>query len=204
MVPKNTSSQRPYHHGDLHTALLAEAETILERDGIGALTLRGAASAAGVSHAAPKNHFDNLTGLLSELAAVGYRRFAAVLAAAMEAAPADPHTRMVAMGHAYVMFARKYPGLFGLMFRSEWLDADRPALRDAIEAARQALRAAISAQAGKPLPPLQLAAQATAAWALVHGFSVLLLEGRLDATIKSLPRGENVDSLLEAMLAIDA
>jgi AcrR family transcriptional regulator len=204
MVSRNTSSRRSYHHGDLHTALLAEAEAILESDGIGALTLRGAAAAAGVSHAAPKNHFGNLTGLLSELAAVGYTRFAATLLPAMEAAPADPHARMVAMGRAYVMFARKHPGLFVLMFRHEWLDADRPALRDAIEAARQALRAAISAEAGKPLPPLQLAAHATAAWALVHGFSVLLLEGRLDATLKSLPRGESADSLLEAILALGA
>ena len=61
------SPPRAYHHGDLKAALLAAAEAILERDGIQALTLRAAARAAGVSHAAPANHFGDLTGLLSEL-----------------------------------------------------------------------------------------------------------------------------------------
>src|ERR1700744_2758366 len=102
---------RPYHHGDLKSALLAEAETILERDGIQALTLRAAARAAGVSHAAPANHFDDLTGLLSELAAVGFNRFSAALMAAMETAGGDPRARSNAMGAAYVRFARAHPGL---------------------------------------------------------------------------------------------
>ena len=69
---ESAAGGRRYHHGDLKAALLAEAETILERDGIQALTLRAAARAAGVSHAAPTNHFGDLSGLLSELAAVGF------------------------------------------------------------------------------------------------------------------------------------
>jgi hypothetical protein len=39
----------PYHHGSLREAMLRAAETILERDGIGGLTLRAAAREAGVS-----------------------------------------------------------------------------------------------------------------------------------------------------------
>ena len=49
--------------------MLRAAESILERDGIGGLTLRAAAREAGVSHAAPKNHFGDAMGLLSDLAA---------------------------------------------------------------------------------------------------------------------------------------
>jgi AcrR family transcriptional regulator len=63
--------------------LLKEAEQILERAGVQALTLRVVARAAGVSHAAPNNHFHDLTGLLSELAALGVTRFDTVLTAAM-------------------------------------------------------------------------------------------------------------------------
>src|ERR1700745_2017218 len=65
----------PYHHGSLREAMLRAAESILERDGIGGLTLRAAAREAGVSHAAPKNHFGDVMGLLSDLAAVGFARF---------------------------------------------------------------------------------------------------------------------------------
>lgn len=197
-----TAGTRPYHHGDLKAALLEQAESILEQDGLQALTLRAAARAAGVSHAAPKNHFGDLTGLLSELAAIGFSRFGATLAAAMAAAGEGPQARMKAMGRAYVAFARANPGLFALMFRSERLDAQRPALRDSIDATRQALRAAAYARApAGPLSPLQLAAQAAALWSLVHGFAVLLLDGRLDGMLRSLPGDEDADSLLEAVLA---
>src|SRR6266404_4544091 len=62
----------PYHHGDLHDALLKAAETVLERDGLAGLTLREVAHEAGVSHAAATHHFGDLTGLVSELAAIGF------------------------------------------------------------------------------------------------------------------------------------
>src|SRR6266481_1154471 len=71
----------PYHHGSLREAMLRAAESILERDGIGGLTLRAAAREAGVSHAAPKNHFGDVMGLLSDLAAVGFARFRAAMEA---------------------------------------------------------------------------------------------------------------------------
>lgn len=193
---------RAYHHGDLKAALLAQSEAILERDGIQALTLRAAARAAGVSHAAPANHFGDLTGLLSELAAVGFRRFAAALAAAMEAAGEDPRIRSKAMGIAYVRFARSHPGLFVLMFRHEKLDPTRAALREAIDAARQALRTAAERFAGDAAaPPLRQVAQAVALWSLVHGFAMLLLDGRLSGLIGSLPAGEDADALLDAVLS---
>jgi AcrR family transcriptional regulator len=192
---------RPYHHGDLRTAVLAAAEIILEREGVDSLSLRAVARAVGVSHTAPKNHFGDLEGLLSELAALGYRRYGEVLAAAMDVAGADPRARMRAMGRAYVGFARAHPGLFILMFRGERLDMTRPALRDAVESARAALRhAAMSSAPVTEQTPLQLAARATASWALVHGFAMLLLDGRLQNTIASLPGGVGADGLLEAVL----
>ena len=122
-----------YHHGSLREALLQAAERILERDGIQGLTLRAAAREAGVSHAAPKNHFGDLSGLLSELAAVGFERFVAMMQANVRDGD-PPAPRMAAIGRGYVTFARAHPGLFVLMFRSERLDMSRPALRAAVDA----------------------------------------------------------------------
>ena len=70
---RESSAETPYHHGDLHEALLQAAVQVLERDGLPGLTLRAVAREAGVSHAAPTHHFGDLTGLLSELAAIGFR-----------------------------------------------------------------------------------------------------------------------------------
>lgn len=195
-----SDARRPYHHGDLKAALLEQAEIILERDGIQALTLRAAARAAGVSHAAPANHFGDLTGLLSELAAVGFRRFSAMLSAA-RATGEDRPAGARGMGHAYVTFARTYPNLFALMFRGERLDTDRPALREALDEAASVLRSTTAGASGGGTPS-RAAAQAAARWSLVHGFAMLLLDGRLAALVASLPAGEGADDLLEAVLAV--
>jgi hypothetical protein len=58
---------------------LETAEKILRRDGLAALSLRAIAREVGVSHGSPAHHFQNLGGLLSDLAAIGFRRLATVL-----------------------------------------------------------------------------------------------------------------------------
>jgi AcrR family transcriptional regulator len=158
-----------YHHGALREALLQAAERILERDGIQGLTLRAAARDAGVSHAAPKNHFGDMTGLLSDLAAVGFERFVAMLRE--NAHDGDsPASRMQAIGAGYVRFARTHPDLFLLMFRSERLDMTRSALRTAVGASLQVLSSAVGEHRGEPVEAqltLPQAAQIVRAWSLV-------------------------------------
>jgi AcrR family transcriptional regulator len=199
------AASAPYHHGALRDALLAAAEAILERDGVQGLTLRAAAREAGVSHAAPTHHFGDLTGLLSELAAVGFRRFGAALQA--DARNAGSARRLDAMGLAYVAFARRHPGLFMLMFRGERLDMTRPALSEAAGAAIMGLAGAVAARRGaQPGPgalPVAQAADMVRAWALVHGLAMLLLDRRLDPLIARLPDGADADALLRAVLGGD-
>lgn len=196
---KSEDSAAPYHHGALHAALLAAAQDILESQGLQALTLRAAARAAGVSHAAPKNHFGDLTGLLSELAALGFREFADTLAAAAEAHDGTPEQRFDAIGHAYVRFARERTAMFLLMFRGERLDMQRPALRAAVEEARAALAGATASRMGRnPAQPPDAAqgARMVAAWSLVHGFAMLLIDGRLDTVLSHREGGPDWQLLL--------
>jgi AcrR family transcriptional regulator len=202
MVKRVTSTDSRYHHGDLKSAALLAAEEILERNGLQAVTLRAVARAVGVSHTAPKNHFGDLMGLLSELAAVGYLKFAAALAAAVNSTAGDTRGRLRAMGSAYVAFARAHPNLFLLMFHSERLDMKRPSLLAAIDESRQSLRTAVIASAeAKPMSSIEVAARATASWSLVHGLSTLLLDGRLKNTMASLP-GVDVETFLETVLDV--
>jgi AcrR family transcriptional regulator len=190
---------KSYHHGSLRQALLDAAERILARDGIQALTLRAAAREAGVSHAAPKNHFGDVKGLLSDLAASGYERLGAEMAASIREADAG-RSRLAAFGMAYVAFAKANPALFLLMFRSERLDFDRPALAQAAGVTFGLLSdaAADGAEAQIALPA---AARITAAWSLVHGYAMLLLDGRLDGLIGRLAPGSGPSALLESVLA---
>ena len=84
-----------YHHGDLREALLVSAEQLLREEGLKALTLRACARRAGVSHAAPKHHFNDVAELLSEVSARGFDRLTAALKEAREAAGEDPVERFV-------------------------------------------------------------------------------------------------------------
>ena len=114
------SVETPYHHGALRDALLQAAERVLEREGLAGLTLRAVAREAGVSHAAPTHHFGDLTGLVSELAAIGFRQFNMAMGSAC--APGAPQMqRMQARVRAYVGYAQAHPGMYGLMFRTEQL-----------------------------------------------------------------------------------
>src|SRR5258708_2488034 len=192
-----------YHHGALHEALLKAAETVLERDGLQGLTLRAVAREAGVSHAAPTHHFGDLTGLLSELAAIGFRQFNAAMAAAGSSDPSALE-KAVAKAKAYVAYARAHPGMYGLMFRNERLDMTRPSLHEAAHAAFAGLAGAIGASRHEHIAAealsLDQAAAIARAWSQVHGFTMLLLDGRLTDILHRLPEGTDAETLLDAML----
>ena len=195
--------QAPYHHGALHEALLKAAETVLERDGLQGLTLRAVAREAGVSHAAPTHHFGDLTGLVSELAAIGFRQFNAAMVEA-RSMPGSMLDKAMANAKAYVAYARAHPGLYGLMFRTERLDMTRPSLHEAAHASFAGLAGAIGASRHEQISAeslsLDQAAAIARAWALVHGFTMLLLDGRLTDIPHRLPEGTDAETLLDAML----
>ena len=196
-------SETPYHHGALREALLQAAERVLERDGLAGLTLRAVAREAGVSHAAPTHHFGDLTGLVSELAAIGFRQFNAAMAAACDVA-SSPLERALLRPKAYVAYAQAHPGMYGLMFRGERLDYSRPSLCQAADASFAGLANAVGAmrheQIGQDSLTLDQAAAIARAWSMVHGFTMLLLDGRLRETLHRLPEGTTPEQLLEAIL----
>jgi AcrR family transcriptional regulator len=159
---------RPYHHGDLRRVLLEEAVASLRESGPAALSLRDLARRAGVSHAAPAHHFGDKRGLLTAVAAEGFRRLSASLGATYEA------TRDVAeVGVAYVTFAVEERPYFDVMFRPDLYDPHDPEL----VAARPASGAALYG------PAATVSEAGIAAWSLVHGLATLGLAGNLPPEI---------------------
>jgi AcrR family transcriptional regulator len=200
------SREQAYHHGDLHEALLKAAKRVAERDGIKGLTLRAVAREAGVSHAAPAHHFGDITGLLSELAAIGFQKFSAALGAASEAA-GSPEAASEARAGAYVAFARSNPCMFQLMFRAERLDHMRPALQESSANAFNTLAKLVGERRQEKVSPDHLtlgqAADIARVWSMVHGFAMLHLDGRLQGILDALPPGTTEQALLAEMLRSD-
>lgn len=203
-----TRSERAYHHGDLHEALLLAAKRVADREGLAGLTLRAVAREAGVSHAAPAHHFGDITGLLSELAAIGFRKFRAAMSEAAEKAKAEGLSEGEARAKAYVGFARDNSCMFQLMFRAEKLDYDRPMLHEASVQAFENLARAVGAKRHEDVSPTHLtlaqAADIARLWSMVHGFALLYLDGRLHNIMAGLPPGTTEETLLAAMLRSEA
>jgi AcrR family transcriptional regulator len=198
------SRAQPYHHGNLRAAFLEAAEAELEAQGIEGFSLRGVAKRAGVSHAAPAHHFRDTNGLLTGLAAEGYRRFVAAQEARQKNAPADGMSQLVAAGMGYIDFALAHPALFRLMFSSDRPDHETPELSAAGAEVFDRLIGAIQRVRGvDPLKDKKAMLSVMAAWAIAHGLADLLVAGRMKflLTLRKSEREAALAQLLRQSLA---
>jgi AcrR family transcriptional regulator len=67
---------KPYHHGNLRSALIQAALEIARDQGADRVSLRRVARQAGVSHAAPYHHFADRSALIAAVAEEGFRSLA--------------------------------------------------------------------------------------------------------------------------------
>ena len=179
--------------------MLEAAEAELEAEGIEGFSLRGVAKRAGVSHAAPAHHFRDANGLLTGLAAEGYRRFVTAQEARQKNAPADGMTQLVAAGMGYIDFALAHPALFRLMFSSDRPDHETPELSAAGAEAFERLISAIERVGGvNPLKDRKAMLNVMAAWAIAHGLADLLVAGRMKFLL-SLRKSEREAALAQLL-----
>ena len=112
-------THRPYHHGNLRTALLEQAQRTVREQGVEQLSLRELARQVGVSHGAPRRHFPDRQALLDALAEAGFIRLGADLRTAVDGAGEEFEARLRATAAAYVRFATEDSALLELMFASK-------------------------------------------------------------------------------------
>lgn len=162
-----TRTREAYHHGDLRTTLLQVGSELLEREGLDALTMRGVARAAGVSHAAPYHHFADKTALLGAIAVQGFEALdREITERGGGTAAAD---RLQGAAGTYVGFAVDHPELFRLMFSSVTSSPDGdPELRSAAQQAYKHITGTLPDESA-----------AVAAWSIVHGLAMLLLDAQV-------------------------
>ncbi len=183
---------RSYHHGDLRRSLIEAALELLAEEQNWNFSLREVARRARVSHNAPYNHFADKQQLLAAVAASGFLTLRDRMRRAIEGVD-RPDAALVKTGVVYVRFGIENPAFYKLMFGSVLGsgEAERPEdLVKAADAAKSILTEIIERGASSAVFPrlrndpkrIQLAA--LAAWSIVHGFTMLAIDGLADG----LPR----------------
>lgn len=199
-------AKRSYHHGALQPALVAEAIRLIDSRGVDAFSLREAAANLGVSPNAAYRHFTDKAAILTAVASEGFQRLSAAMQAATEAA-AGPRpragaaaVRFKAVGRAYVRFALAHPELFRLMFGANGAacvvsGGEGPSPRDRLVTALDAL------VAEGVLSSRQRRGAELKAWAAVHGFAALALDGIAAEATVTEQSSDTLEALLDFVLA---
>ena len=184
----------PATRPDVRGALLAAARAELVEHGRAAISLRAVARRAGLSHASPKYHFGDRSGLLTAIATEGFHALADHLSQVHES---DARQQLVALGRTYIDFGLSHPALFELMFAPSELHATEPELIAAQQRAIGALTTAVSRLAGIDATSSGTPELALISWALVHGLVVLARDGALQAA--ATPQANNAAELAHTL-----
>lgn len=167
-----------YHHGDLRQALVKSAIQLLDSEGVAGLTIRAMARGAGVSHAAPVNHFADRRAILIALATDFFGDIEALAVDKMAQAPPG-EARLVAFAEAMIDYALAHPNRFRLLWRRDLLGDADPGLGAAMDGLYDRLLSEL--QARGVLLRFDVETYAIGLWSLVHGYVSMRLDGNLVA-----------------------
>lgn len=191
-----------YHHGNLPLVLREHAAAVLAEQGLATFSLREVARRAGVSHAAPAHHFGGVKGLLTAVAAEGFRLLSVACKDALDAVGPDPTARFSAVGHAYVSLWKTHLGYCQVMFRYDVIDVEDPELRDRSTDAYTILEATTRAVGGN-IDVKTVQRSALLWWSAVHGLTQLEMTfATVSTKISGEPEPVTTEELVEEFAAI--
>lgn len=115
--------QQAYHHKDLRNALIEAGIELVSKEGINGFSLRKAAAACGVSHAAPYSHFHNKEELLEAMQLYITEKFSERLESSIQ----ENHNSseiLKDMGVTYVTFFVENPTYFQFLYSQSNIKID--------------------------------------------------------------------------------
>lgn len=170
-----------YHHGNLRDQMIEKGIELIAEEGIQNFSLRKVAKLCNVSHTAPYRHFSCKEELLDAIAFYGMKRFAEKQELAILQFPDNPQDQLNALGRMYVEFAIENPNLMRTLFTREMrrnlMRSDGPHyMSHGFGALENCIDRCLT------LPNFRFNDRHSAiiaAWSMVHGLSMLLIEEQL-------------------------
>lgn len=172
MVSKKTSK---FHHGNLRCALIDAATKLLDQEGDKGVTIRAVARAAGVSHAAPANHFHDRKALMTSLSTQFFEDLHTYIIEALEFNSGSAEDCIFAFADALINYGLHYPERYHLLWRQDLLNNDDPTLQKAMDGLYGHFTETI-ASFHTP-EDYDLDTVSVALWSMCHGYVLMRLGG---------------------------
>jgi len=178
-------------------ALLSAAETVLDRDGAAAVTVRSVAQEAGVAPMGVYNRFTNKDGLLAALALRAFDGLAAAIEVDTSGTPAD---RLRRSAQGYRRFAISHPARYALIFAAGSPAAD-PA-SPVTARGREVFGTLVDLVAALALGPgLDPREAAQAVWNAQHGAVTLEVAGLVQTPDATAAFARTIDLVIRGLQA---
>jgi AcrR family transcriptional regulator len=183
------ANKTTYHHGDLRSALLDAALTVINEAGSSQLTIREVARRAGVSHTAPYRHFADKDELIVAVVEQGFELLQQTMQTEKDAAPKDPISQFAASGTAYIDFALQHPAYYRVMYSGDLLTSDghKSLQHTSSNTFAQMVDDITTCQQLNIVKSGNPALQALAILSTVHGFVTMVNDNRVNALLGQNP-----------------
>ena len=200
-----------YHHGNLKESLVTTALEMLGTEGLEVITLRELASRLGTSRSAIYRHFKGKDDLMRAVILEGFMKLDQAIAPFFDHSEMPLLERFHAMGLSYIHFATTNPNLYRLLFgpdmsqeREAVCQEERPDLHKLLnnradeqiiaaepdDAFHRLVKIIVEAQTKELFKEGDPILLATTIWSLLHGLSMLAIDGHLSVV-------GNVDAIYE-------
>lgn len=181
----------PYPSQVDRTTIIAQAQQLIEADGLAALSLAKLAEVLGVKAPSLYRHVGHKVDLLQAVNLMTVEQLFAAMHAARapvdDGAAADPQAQLLAIFHAFRHFAHRHPQTYTLLFSLQ-AEGERPA-EDHLAGLAGSLQSIIAEISGES----HALAALRGALALAHGYVMLELN-------RQLRRGGDLDQTFEQVV----
>ena len=195
---------KPFHHRNLKQALHDVALSLLDADGVSAVTIRAVAREVGVSHAAPVNHYKDRRALLTTIAVHQFQNILADIEERLGFSGLSNAQRIEAIPNAMLDYGLKHPNRYQLLWRRDIIDYDDPSILEVTDRIYDGLCDEI--QKAIPESAFDRDTIAIALWSMVHGYVDMRQNGMFlekSDTVSGLPRPRAMLDLFRAVLGVN-
>ena len=195
-----TATKAPYHHGNLETALVDAAITLVRKYGPDQLSLRAVSAEIGVSPSASYHHFRDKDALVTGISNVLFDRLATMQEKAIAKIKGNGAAASIKkfeeMGNAYFAWATSEPNLYRLMFGGyceiNMEEHDSKAWNLLREALDELMNHGVIDKGARKGGEVFV-------WSAVHGASSLAIEGLMSSSdfplvLKSIQRSLGIET----------